>query len=157
LLRGTFSMVPPLKRGGSGGDDDARQQLRQQLIHRRRAIDPLQGAAWSVAIQRRLSEVPAFITARTLALHASFGREPDLRALWEVARRAGKRVLLPALGEHDRPELRPAGKADALVVGSLGFPEPAGGEGVPPADVDLFIVPGLGFDRAGHRLGRGKG
>jgi len=132
-------------------------ELRRQLTDRRRALDPLQRAAWSMDLQRRVVELPAFAAAKTIALYAPLRAEPDTRALWEAAREAGKRVLLPALGDADRPELRLAGRPAALVMGRLGFPEPAQGESIPAAEVDLFVTPGLGFDRQGHRLGRGKG
>jgi 5-formyltetrahydrofolate cyclo-ligase len=135
----------------------AADELRRQLVDRRRALDPLQRAAWSVAIQRRVADLPAFVASGTLALYAPLGGEPDTRALGEVARRAGKRVVLPALGDRGQPELRLAGKPEALVVGQLGFPEPAAGDGIPADEVDLFLTPGLGFDRGGHRLGRGRG
>jgi 5-formyltetrahydrofolate cyclo-ligase len=146
-------MAPDLKLDRRAALDD----LRRQLTDRRRALDPLQRAGWSVAIQRRVIDLPAFAAAGTVALYASFGAEPDTRALWEVARQAGKRVVLPAVGAGDQPELRLAGRPEALVLGQLGFQEPARGDGIPASEVDLFVTPGLGFDRRGHRLGRGKG
>ncbi len=40
---------------------------------------------------------------------------------------------------------------------SWGIREPAGGEIVEPADIDLVVVPLLCFDERGHRVGYGKG
>lgn len=40
---------------------------------------------------------------------------------------------------------------------AFGIREPAGGEIVEPSDIDVVIVPLLCFDRAGHRVGYGKG
>jgi 5-formyltetrahydrofolate cyclo-ligase len=37
------------------------------------------------------------------------------------------------------------------------IPEPLLGEIIPPANLDLVLVPLLGFDREGHRVGYGKG
>lgn len=39
----------------------------------------------------------------------------------------------------------------------MGFAEPIDGETVPLDKIAGFIVPGLAFDYAGHRLGRGRG
>jgi 5-formyltetrahydrofolate cyclo-ligase len=133
------------------------EALRRELLDRRRALDPLQRASWSVAIQRRVIELPAFEGAGTLALYSALGGEPDTRALWEVARRAGKRVVLPAIDASGQPEFRLAGTPEALSIGQLGFQEPARGAAIPVVTVDLIVMPGLGFDRHGHRLGRGKG
>lgn len=41
--------------------------------------------------------------------------------------------------------------------GPLGLREPVEGLPVPVSDIDLLIVPGLGFDEQGNRLGRGRG
>ena len=54
----------------------------------------------------------------------------------------------------------------AVLVESAGFErrvtrhaieEPVGGVEVGPSTIELVLTPGLGFDRAGHRLGRGAG
>lgn len=39
----------------------------------------------------------------------------------------------------------------------FGIDEPAGGESVAPEDFDLVLVPQLCFDKAGYRVGHGKG
>lgn len=44
-----------------------------------------------------------------------------------------------------------------LVEGRWGIREPAKGEMVPPSDIDMVLVPMLGFDHFGHRVGYGKG
>ncbi|MGZ3690206.1 MAG: 5-formyltetrahydrofolate cyclo-ligase [Pseudobdellovibrio sp.] len=40
---------------------------------------------------------------------------------------------------------------------ALGFLEPQDGESVSTEQISGFVIPGLAFDRAGYRLGRGKG
>ena len=39
----------------------------------------------------------------------------------------------------------------------LGVQQPVGGDVCPLKEIDVFLVPGLAFDRKGNRLGRGKG
>lgn len=42
-------------------------------------------------------------------------------------------------------------------VGEKNIREPTSGEVVPIGEIDLLLVPGVAFDRSGHRLGRGGG
>ncbi len=47
---------------------------------------------------------------------------------------------------------------DSLQPGAYGILEPVDGSAeVPLEEIDAFICPGLAFDPAGHRLGRGRG
>lgn len=47
--------------------------------------------------------------------------------------------------------------SDDLVAGEFGLREPISGAPFPLSMIDLVIVPGLGFDEYGNRLGRGRG
>jgi 5-formyltetrahydrofolate cyclo-ligase len=47
--------------------------------------------------------------------------------------------------------------ASNVQPGALGVREPVDGVPTPIFDIDLVIVPGLGFDESGNRLGRGRG
>jgi len=44
-----------------------------------------------------------------------------------------------------------------LVKNTYGIPEPAGGQTIQPAELDLVFVPMLAFDKNGQRVGYGKG
>ena len=44
-----------------------------------------------------------------------------------------------------------------LIENKWGIREPVSGEAVKPTTIDMILVPGLAFDRAGHRVGYGKG
>ena len=46
---------------------------------------------------------------------------------------------------------------DDLVATEMGMREPVSGIPFPISLIDLVIVPGLGFDEFGNRLGRGRG
>ena len=103
----------------------------------------------------RLLALPELEAARTVAIYAATDEEADplgtLPALLERGTRtAFPRVLGPELEfalVRDLSELRP---------GHRGILEPAGPV-VDPAEIDAIVVPGLGFDERGMRLGRGGG
>ncbi len=44
-----------------------------------------------------------------------------------------------------------------LTLTGMGLREPVAGTPIPVSLIDLVVVPGLGFDVSGNRLGRGRG
>ena len=102
-----------------------------------------------------LEQHPLFLAAQTVLLYWSMPEEVDTHALirkWSER----KRIVLPRVcGEELELRLY---DPERMVPGYRGILEPAEDAlPVPDAEIDLAIVPGLAFDRAGHRLGRGKG
>ena len=63
-----------------------------------------------------------------------------------------KRIILPVV-TGDELELRVYAGPQDLAIGSYGIAEPTGA----PFTDYLAVIPGVAFDRYGHRLGRGKG
>ena len=65
-----------------------------------------------------------------------------------------KKIVLPVVSET---EMEFYEYKDELCRGAFGILEPKATNMVNPKDIDLLIIPGVAFDRAGNRLGRGKG
>jgi len=94
----------------------------------------------------------------TVGLYAAKGSEVETTAIDEGARAAGFAVAYPrvlgdarALGFH-------VARIDELVRGRFGLREPtASAPAIELASVAAFVVPGLAFDRAGGRVGWGRG
>jgi 5-formyltetrahydrofolate cyclo-ligase len=133
-----------------------KERQRADLLAARRAISPAMHAAAGIEIARHgLAEWRGLAT---VAAYLSIGREPSTRALVDGLVAQGVRVLLPVV-EGDRLDWAAySGPAD-LKAAALGMLEPAGrrlGLGA-LSDADLVVVPALAADRAGNRLGRGRG
>lgn len=129
-----------------------RKQIRAQL--KMLSADEAERQANSVFAQ--IEGMDGFRRARVLLAFWSLPDEVHTHTF--VARWAEKkRVLLPVMvGEG--LELREFGGLAALQTSNaFGVAEPLTGGLVHPSEVDFAIVPGLAFDAAGHRLGRGKG
>lgn len=88
--------------------------------------------------------------------------EPDLFPFitWLRVQHPGVKIVVPRVMENGTLEHHLLADGDALAPNRWGIPEPGSahlGETVPAAKIDRVFVPLLAFDRAGHRLGYGKG
>lgn len=92
-----------------------------------------------------------------ISLFLSFGSEIETGPLLPVLFEAGYRILLPSVSSSGTLILLPWHPEISLRSGTFGILEPEAGEPVHPSEVDCFLVPGVGFDPGGRRLGYGKG
>ena len=83
--------------------------------------------------------------------------EVDIRPLIADLVSAGHHIVLPRVTGDDTMELRRYTSADDLREGAFHIQEPTGALFTDYASVDLALIPGMAFDAAGHRLGRGRG
>ncbi|WP_419717507.1 5-formyltetrahydrofolate cyclo-ligase [Gordonia malaquae] len=96
----------------------------------------------------------------TVAAYVAVGDEPGGTAMLEALVDRGLRVLLPVVprGEPTALHWGEFRGEDALVRGRWDLLEPADALGVEAvADARAILVPAIGADRAGGRLGRGAG
>ena len=137
----------------------SRQGLRIGALVRRRTLAPVDCFSWSDSIQLTALKLVEYRSARTVALYSPVQNEVDTSAILSDALKWGKKVFYPKLSLTGTTGFARIRSAAELVVGRYGVLEPAGREVLTPADSDRLIVfiPGLLFDRQGHRLGRGGG
>jgi len=132
--------------------------LRRESRRRRNAIP--ERDARSAAICERVATLSAYRTARVLHAYLPIRSEVDTRPLLLTALARGTGVVVPVV----RPDVNELTHswvaslaAEDLEVGTFGTLQP---RLLQPTEVgvwDLVIVPLLAFDRAGYRLGYGKG
>lgn len=140
--------------------DSARQrhELRQTLRARRRAIPAALRIAAADALAERLLALPFFPTSGHVAGYWAMDGEVALHA-WQLRLPRGLVYCLPVLHGDDELRFAPWRPGDALVTNRFGIPEPDvdPASALQPSELVLAVMPLVGFDAAGHRLGMGGG
>lgn len=107
---------------------------------------------------KSLYQLDEYKNARTVFCYYGVGTEPNTKRIIKNALRDGKTVALPKVRGKEFMEARVIYGLDELEDGTFGIPEPSlYTEILPPQEIDIAIVPGLGFDLFGGRIGRGGG
>lgn len=135
-------------------------QVRSAVLEKRRRLAFEEVWRLSVRVQRRLLDTGYFQGAGRISLYASFDNEVVTDGVFDEAIEAGKEVFYPRVttrgGERHLAFHRVASLGE-LSPGAYDVPEPGGVEAAEPGAFDLVVVPGVAFDRAGNRIGYGKG
>ncbi|RZU99576.1 5-formyltetrahydrofolate cyclo-ligase [Spiribacter vilamensis] len=142
-----------------GTHSDTKTDLRRELRARRRRIRGRAARKAAETAAHRVTRLPPWRRARHVALYLATDGEIDTTPLLHAAWRAGKRVYLPVIQSSQRLVFRRYGPTTPLVTGRYGIRMPARPDApvCPVAALDVLIMPLVGFDAAGHRLGRGGG
>jgi 5-formyltetrahydrofolate cyclo-ligase len=139
-----------------------KKKLRKLIAARRPDLQTLEKL--SAAAVKNLQTLEIFRAARTVGAYMPLGDEVDITPLFHPPSPEGsgatrcleKMFYIPAFDEATGL-YRMARLTTELKKGRFGIPEPAVPEFAAEDELDLIIVPGVAFDCAGHRLGRGGG
>lgn len=136
-----------------------KKQFRKQLRETIAGISQAAIHSRSVDACRILCEQPEYRDAQTVMIFLSTAQEVDTTQLALQAWSDLKRVLAPRVSWEQRRMLpiEIHSLTSDVREGYLGIREPVEGMPIPVSDIDLVVVPGLGFDGKGNRLGRGRG
>lgn len=134
----------------------SKHDIRQELLARRKQLDVATCVRLSRQVQQQLIAADCFQRAQVMALYSPINNEVQTDQLYAAAVASGKIVCFPRTVEQGL-DFRRVTSLSALTVGRFGVAEPVTGESCSLADMDMIVVPGVAFDRSGHRLGYGKG
>ncbi len=130
--------------------------LRKQIKEKKRAMTQEQIESAS----RRLGELfrthPLYIAAETVYFYLPYNQEVRTVPMLEQAIRDGKRVAVPKC-YGDEMRFIYIEELSGIAKGFCNIPEPIADGPVAEDKNALVLMPGLAFDKEGHRIGYGGG
>jgi len=137
-----------------------KKTMRKELLEKRKALTEEQRREYEETILRHLTEMPEVQEAKVLLLYLDFRGEVSSEGMIRWGIEQGKTVCAPVTVVDERRlipvRIETAGEYD---VGAYGIREPKMRDElvVGVEEIDAVILPGVGFDRKGGRLGYGGG
>ncbi|WP_439860548.1 5-formyltetrahydrofolate cyclo-ligase [Pseudomonas sp. MBLB4136] len=142
-------------------NDLSRPQLRRLLRQARRRLSPQAQRRAAQGLYRQLAQHPLFRRARHIALYLPNDGEIDPRPLLRAAQRRGKATYLPVLSDWPRSKMvfQRVRAHEKMSPNRFRIPEPRRNRAQQRKvwALDLILLPLVGFDRHGGRLGMGGG
>jgi 5-formyltetrahydrofolate cyclo-ligase len=140
---------------------ELKSQIRKQAHENRRTQENKDGL--SETIVAKFMALPEFERAGTVLFYVDVRAEVRTRHAFQAALATGKKIIVPWCNEAGELELFHMESVDELAEGMYRILEPKAElrslaeKVVNPEDIDLIMVPGVGFDERGGRTGHGKG
>lgn len=132
-----------------------RKVQRTELLARRVAVTPAQRRQWNAQITRHLLTQFPVLQGMLVGLYWPFKGEFDPRPAVRYLRKFGTRAALPVVVQKAAPlQFREWWPGAQMTTGVFDLPVPDGTEVV---KADALLIPLVGFDSQGYRLGYGGG
>ncbi len=138
--------------------DPDRQALRRELRERRRSLPAATRIKAAELLADRLLALPFAPASGRVAGYWAMDGEIGLHA-WQVHLPTSLDYCLPVLHEDGRLRFAPWRPGEALATNRYGIPEPdvPASAWLEPQHMALVVLPLVGFDAHGQRLGMGGG
>ena len=135
-----------------------KEQLRGELKKCLHAIPSEQRSVKSRKACQNLILTPQYQDASSVMMYLPLAYEVDTSEVILHAWQLGKLVSVPKISWQQRHMI--AVEINSLETGlstsAMGLRSPVDGVPVPYEEIDLVVIPALGYDRNGNRLGRGS-
>jgi len=133
-----------------------KRSIRNRYLVERKALSFDRCVESSSKIQQRFLQSDLYRGAMNLVLYSAVHNEVATNAVASHALKERKSLIYPRI-KGDELEFVAVQSLSDLSPGVFGILEPRGDTLVPIEQLDLIVVPGVVFDRIGHRLGYGRG
>lgn len=142
---------------GSFNIKPEKDSIRESVAKERLVLSDAEISNKSLQISNNLSTLEVFKLSKSIALYSPIFSEVRTDSIFISAVQEEKEIYFPRVNGSSL-EFYQVKDLDNLKPGKYGVLEPD--EGLYKAnidDIDLFLLPGLGFDYSGNRVGYGKG
>lgn len=138
---------------------EQKEALRRQIRAKRREIGEVERELDAAAVASRLGGISRLTSSRCILAYMPMKNELDILPAVEMFRRRGVRVAFPLCIENGGLRLFVPADENGFVTGSYGILEPdvSTAEEISAEELDAIILPAIGFDLKGYRLGQGGG
>ena len=133
-----------------------KQELRQAIRARKRAMTEEDILRRSEILAEKFARSNAYRAAKTIYGYLPYNQEVRTVPMLRRALEEGKRVAVPKVYGDDMKFIY-LDDLSQVAKGYAGIPEPVADGPVAQDEAALVLMPGLAFDRAGHRIGYGGG
>lgn len=131
---------------------ESKTKIRDYIKKKREALDPVEKEKLDKKIFAKIETNLKFKKAKTILVYMSHKNEVDVINFIK-----NKNIVLPRVN-NETLDLYLIESSDDLEEGTYGIMEPKTScKKVRPDDIDLAFIPGVAFDKNGHRIGYGKG
>lgn len=128
--------------------------LRQELMAKRNSLDIEEKTAWDLDISTKLLEVSQ--PYKVIAIYHSFRNEVNTHSIIKILLEEGKTVVCPMITNQSM-NFHIIHSLDDLKEGHFGVMEPIGLSQIDANEIEMVVVPMLGFNLNKYRVGYGKG
>ncbi|SHE36436.1 5-formyltetrahydrofolate cyclo-ligase [Fodinibius roseus] len=144
------------------GAEESKEELRVLLRSKRARISGSDYAAYSKKIVATLQQQQEFQSAKTIHCYVSINERREVNTRWLIKAmiKRGKQVVVPLTHFKDKTLTHfELASFDDLVPRKWGGLEPKPTDSLRrhPSELELVIVPMVGGDEQGHRIGYGAG
>ena len=130
--------------------------LRKEIREKKRAMTQKQIEKASHALAQQFFATAYYREAKTLYGYLPYNQEVRTEPILLQALKDGKKVAVPKV-YGDTMHFIYLEDLNGIEKGYAGIPEPVADEPVAADETALVLMPGLAFDKEGHRIGYGGG
>lgn len=130
--------------------------LRKQIREKKQAMTPEQIQSASEKLKELFLATQQYRQAKTVYGYLPYNQEVRTVPILEQALADGKRIAVPKVYGNEMKFIYLT-DLNRVAPGYAGIPEPVEDHPVGDDPTALVLMPGLAFDKAGHRIGYGGG